>query len=925
MESCDDLRDQLAAAKSFADSLADKVREQAGHLQAQAQELMREARYRALCEKRLLELDPTQRLPLNECDLGRPGGAPLPPMSPLRPAAQSTQEGRYRVELRDQGQRLEKLESSYRAACDRLSEYNKAVRELRANVESKDKELQAYMSKCARLQSALDDHAKRSKEADDYAAQLEHTLVNEARQGRRAPFSPGKPAKRVAFAGVPERDERSGSLRRSSDQWLGGSSARGADADFHDQEKSMLLDYVEESLGKVEALTKENSDLRLAVESAKAEAQEAQEAAEQSRKDKEASQATAAQLEKTVSELREKVAAAETAVSEAQRQAAQRESELTSLREQLSQASRNDAENKAACEALKSKLVDAQQDGSSLRTENTNLRQYLHRLKNEYTTTMDEIEGKLNDFVRLHADCEQLRLRCTELERRVTALLASEETLRSEVSVLRRRAAALTSAAAARPPPPPRPSTQQCDVQRWVQQRIQQERSRHADEAKARKAPRARRPVSARPVTPMTDGSDSPVLGEEPAYEHEKEQLRMSLELSQHLEELTQGRLKLEQQKRVLHQRAASAASTRLYATMVSLLSVALIASSGRGTTRARPVAPGASPEGRQRRTRGGFAVVGYVPEWRTAGLDWDGACAGATHLLLFSVEVAADSSLAALDRRAAESLSGTRHGDISYPSEEVMAKARAAADRHGTALMLCVGGNSRSGALPQVAVDGARRAALVRSLVDFCEREGLDGVDMNWEYPNGQAQWQGLFALLEELHAELSLKGKVVTMALYPGQERLLAGTGVERYVDLIHMMAYDNVHRGGGMHSTMQFAKEVVKGIEACGVDPAKFTLGLPFYARHTTTGDWKTYADLQREHGPLDAKANLVADYYFNGPDLLRKKTAMAMRHKLGGVMIWEMGQDVAFGSDSSLLKAVWEEVRAEGAEGTAKAEL
>lgn len=72
----------------------------------------------------------------------------------------------------------------------------------------------------------------------------------------------------------------------------------------------------------------------------------------------------------------------------------------------------------------------------------------------------------------------------------------------------------------------------------------------------------------------------------------------------------------------------------------------------------------------------------------------------------------------------------------------------------------------------------------------------------------------------------------------------------------DLFHMMSYDQ----RGQHSTWQFGVDSVKrGIDR--LPPRKLTMvhyccqllllcsdwsvkGLPFYARHVRTGDWKTY---------------------------------------------------------------------------------
>ena len=45
------------------------------------------------------------------------------------------------------------------------------------------------------------------------------------------------------------------------------------------------------------------------------------------------------------------------------------------------------------------------------------------------------------------------------------------------------------------------------------------------------------------------------------------------------------------------------------------------------------------------------FAVVGYLPEWRYGGVDWEAISDHLTHLIFFSIEVDKQSSFAAMDR----------------------------------------------------------------------------------------------------------------------------------------------------------------------------------------------------------------------------------------------------------------------------------
>merc|ERR1712107_688261 len=119
----------------------------------------------------------------------------------------------------------------------------------------------------------------------------------------------------------------------------------------------------------------------------------------------------------------------------------------------------------------------------------------------------------------------------------------------------------------------------------------------------------------------------------------------------------------------------------------------------------------------------------------------------------------------------------------------------------------------------------------------------------------------------------------------------------GIDQYADLMHMMSYDMT---GGRHSTLEYGfRTADQGAKT--LPPAKLTLGVPFYGRHSRTGDWKAYEDLVQQHHPLGPEVNEVpvdagqATQNFNGVKWIEEKTSYAISRGLGGVMIWEVGQD------------------------------
>ena len=327
------------------------------------------------------------------------------------------------------------------------------------------------------------------------------------------------------------------------------------------------------------------------------------------------------------------------------------------------------------------------------------------------------------------------------------------------------------------------------------------------------------------------------------------------------------------------------------------------------------------------------LTVAAYLPEWRYEGANWEDISETVTQLILFSMEVQPTGRLAAHDR---------------LPRKELMLAAREATRRTGTQLLVCIGGNGRSAGFQQAVAKKDRRQRFVESLVELIEKHDLDGVDLNWEYPGYdfragyhseeavQQDYKGLKALIKRLHAALAPSGKVVTLAYYPDgkQEKLLREHGIPEYVANMHMMSYDRP----GKHSTLEFAQKVAaQGAQI--LPAAQLTLGVPFYGRHVRSGEWKSYEDLVQAHTALQTATgdvDEVAGYYLNGRQTIATKVRLAREQGLGGVMIWEVGQDCRVhavthgdkthgvtcphGAASSLLVALREAAR-EGSESTA----
>jgi GH18 family chitinase len=273
------------------------------------------------------------------------------------------------------------------------------------------------------------------------------------------------------------------------------------------------------------------------------------------------------------------------------------------------------------------------------------------------------------------------------------------------------------------------------------------------------------------------------------------------------------------------------------------------------------------------------FPVIAYIPEYRFDGLD---IAVGEriTELIAFSIEPRPNGEL-----------------DTSRLGPGVFAKLRALKDRHGSRVLVALGGWERSRGFAPIATNAKARAVFASNLTRFCREHRLDGADIDWEHPANAAENEGYGALLAELKHAFAPHGLLLTMALADWQD---PGALAYQSVDRIHVMAYDH---DGPRHSTFEHAKADLNAFVARGVPKAKLCLGLPFYGRNSRDGKVEaTYAELVRKEHPAH-DVDEAGGFYFNGIDTIKRKTRYANDQGFGGVMIWELGQD-AVGADSLL---------------------
>jgi chitinase len=281
---------------------------------------------------------------------------------------------------------------------------------------------------------------------------------------------------------------------------------------------------------------------------------------------------------------------------------------------------------------------------------------------------------------------------------------------------------------------------------------------------------------------------------------------------------------------------------------------------------------------------------------------------------------------------------------------------------------LVSVGGWTLSAPFSNMADTPAERATFAASCVAFIRQWGLDGVDIDWEWPvtrNGKsADTQNFTLLLADLRAALDQasaedgKAYLLTIAAPAGQWNYqhIELDRIHAHVDFINIMSYDyhGTWEGTTNFNAPLYAEDGQGSIDdtvqvylAASVPPSKICIGLPFYGRgwdgvsdsdhsrpgtypglyqagSTAPGEWEPgvydYEYVRDVLVPDDGSTVhrhgvAMVPYVFNpssglfvtydDPLTLGTKSDYVLAQGLRGVMFWELSGDTP---ESDLLNAI-----------------
>lgn len=270
--------------------------------------------------------------------------------------------------------------------------------------------------------------------------------------------------------------------------------------------------------------------------------------------------------------------------------------------------------------------------------------------------------------------------------------------------------------------------------------------------------------------------------------------------------------------------------------------------------------------------------------------------------------------------------------------------------------VLVSVGGWLWSGNFSDMALTKPSRNLFIESVVEFINRNHLDGLDIDWEYPGlvgagnhfRPEDKQNYTLLLKELRHRFNQQEKKLHRRLYitiaaGASSDFLAHTEmnkVQKYVDTVNLMAYDYYEPTddaiAGHHAPLFTnpadpkkisADRSVQEFEHAGVPAAKIILGVPFYGHvwgavpdtdHGLFQPGKPIPNAFAKYGNITATMlnNGFVRYWdpiasvpylynpekkifvsYEDPESLGLKSRYVLDHKLGGMMFWDYSSDPA----------------------------
>lgn len=241
------------------------------------------------------------------------------------------------------------------------------------------------------------------------------------------------------------------------------------------------------------------------------------------------------------------------------------------------------------------------------------------------------------------------------------------------------------------------------------------------------------------------------------------------------------------------------------------------------------------------------------------------------------------------------------------------------------------------------LAKSDAMRKAFANDCKAFCEKYGLDGIDIDWEFPglswgtqakDVEVDVDNHVLLMKQLRATLgndyllTYAGYCMNKTAVNGGYRYIDIKALDEVVDYVNIMAYD-LDADGAPHNAMVCnwaywdISRTYSAYISAGATPSKLVLGIPFYGRVSFSGSnsalsYKTIKKLGTGYTIENWDAAAGVPYvtyngkkhcYYDNPRSIEQKAIWALGKNFYGLMYWENDLD---DENFTLRRATWESV-------------
>ena len=200
-------------------------------------------------------------------------------------------------------------------------------------------------------------------------------------------------------------------------------------------------------------------------------------------------------------------------------------------------------------------------------------------------------------------------------------------------------------------------------------------------------------------------------------------------------------------------------------------------------------------------------------------------------------------------------------------------------------------------------------RSNFANKIAAVLQTYGFDGVDLDFEWADTSQKWSDYSATIVALDAVLPAASEF-SVTLHPLYYKI--SNAAITAVDFVSIQSYvpspDRFPYG-------EFVNNVTTMLNY-PFPAQKLVMGLPFYAVTTDnskiTTSYKAIVNANPSLDPIidliDFNSNGVKNFTFNGQQTIFNKTKHVRDTNLAGVMYWDMGTDVDYSNQLSLLQAL-----------------